>query len=135
MAERLAAWYLCRHGLSRLEKNFHSTWGEIDIVMLDKRSLIRTDSEPAFDNWRAEDTLHAEGGILVFVEVRFRSNHTFGSAEETVDWRKQEKIRRTALVYLAKHNEYMNLPVRFDVVAVTQRNYRPKIMWIRDAFQ
>jgi putative endonuclease len=71
----------------------------------------------------------------VFVEVRLRHSEKFGSPAETVDLAKQRKILRTATHYLSKHNDYTNLPVRFDVVAVTQRNYRPKILWIRDAFQ
>ena len=73
--------------------------------------------------------------ILVFVEVRYRRSDKYGSAADSVDQRKQEKILRTAKAYLAKHTEYTNLPVRFDVVAVSRRNCRPKILWIRDAFQ
>ena len=73
--------------------------------------------------------------ILVFVEVRYRTNEEYGSPAATVDARKQAKILNTARAFLAKHTQYNDLPVRFDVVAVTRRNYRPKILWIRDAFQ
>ena len=88
-----------------------------------------------------QNTLHSSrttpltDAILVFVEVRYRSSEVYGSPAATVDSRKQAKILNTARAFLAKHTEYNDLPVRFDVVAVTRRNYSPKILWIRDAFQ
>ena len=89
----------------------------------------------------SHNTLHSlrtaplTDAILVFVEVRYRSSLIYGSPAATVDRRKQTKILNTARAFLAKHPEYNDLPVRFDVVAVTRRNYSPKILWIRDAFQ
>ena len=80
-------------------------------------------------------TKPANDVILVFVEVRYRTSEEYGSPAATVDRRKQAKILNTARAFLAKHTQYNDLPVRFDVVAVTRRNYSPKILWIRDAFQ
>ena len=54
-AEQAACSYLTRHGLTLIARNFHARQGEIDLIMLDK------------------DT-------LVFVEVRFRSRQDFGDA-------------------------------------------------------
>ena len=65
--ERFALKYLTRKGLSLIEQNFNSRYGEIDLVMLDKSTLV-------------------------FVEVRFRAKSSHGSGAESVDYRKQQKI-------------------------------------------
>ena len=89
----------------------------------------------------SQNTVHSSrtapitDAILVFVEVRYRSSEIYGNPAATVDRRKQAKILNTARAFLAEHPKYNDLPVRFDVVAVTRRNYSPKILWIRDAFQ
>ena len=119
-------------GLSCVDRNFSSRWGEIDLVMLEKNAQTRCSPTCIPNNPYQKNLVDA---VLVFVEVRFRRSEKFGSPAETVDLAKQRKILRTATHYLSKHDEYTNLPVRFDVAAVTQRNYRPKILWIRDAFQ
>lgn len=71
-----------------------------------------------------------DGETLVFVEVRFRNSSAFGSPAETVDWRKQERLRAAASHYLMKHA--IDRACRFDVVAVSGRQAR--IEWLRDAF-
>ena len=119
-------------GLSCVDRNFSSRWGEIDLVMLEKNAQTRCSPTCIPNNPYQKNLVDA---VLVFVEVRFRRSEKFGSPAETEDLAKQRKILRTATHYLSKHDEYTNLPVRFDVIAVTQRNYRPKILWIRDAFQ
>ena len=131
----MAAWYLFGHGLSCIEKNLNSRWGDIDLVMLEKEHSTDGDSK-TFRNKRVSHGETSRGNaILIFVEVRNRRNDRCGSPAESVDQRKQAKILRTANAYLARHTEYANLPVRFDVVAVTQRNCKPKILMIRDAFR
>lgn len=65
--ELFAENHLKKRGLKLIERNYSSRYGEIDLVMLD-------------------------GLTLVFVEVRFRANTSFGSGAETVDLRKQQKI-------------------------------------------
>lgn len=114
-------------------KKYHSRWGEIGLIMLDKtESCFSEYSQSTLYNSRTAPLTDA---ILVFVEVRCRTSGIYGSPAATVDRRKQAKILNTARASLAKHTEYNDLPVRFDVVAVTRRNYSPKILWIRDAFQ
>ena len=52
-----------------------------------------------------------EGKELVFTEVKYRSDASCGSPFEAVDFRKQEKIRRTALFYLCRYaNPEIRLP-------------------------
>jgi len=75
---------------------------------------------------------------LVFIEVRFRKNNSFGSGLESVTQRKQIKLRKTAEFYLQQHNQYEN--ARFDVVSMsknTQTNNTKQIYifeWVNNAF-
>ena len=76
-----------------------------------------------------------DNGCLVFVEVRFRSSGAFTSAAVTVDRHKQNKLVRTAEMFLATRPGFSSRSARFDVVGVDGRaNGRRTIEWIRDAF-
>ncbi len=72
---------------------------------------------------------------LVFVEVRYRKDNKFSSAIETVDTHKQNKIIKTAKLFLQKHSEYQQSVCRFDVVGVESDLKYPEITWIKDAFE
>ena len=54
---------------------------------------------------------------VVFVEVKTRTNARFGAPEESIGYHKQEKLRRTANVYMLKHRLH-NTPYQIDSVAV-----------------
>ncbi|MEK3882118.1 YraN family protein [Paenibacillus sp. PL2-23] len=76
-------------------------------------------------NWRSRlgelDLIAREGGRLVFIEVRARSAGSvgrFGTAAESVDARKQNKLRSVAAAYLTMTRQ-RDAFVRFDVIAVT----------------
>jgi putative endonuclease len=73
-------------------------------------------------NWRCGlgevDLIVRSGAVLVFVEVKARFDDRFGSAASAVDERKQRRIRKIAVRFLAEHPEERG-EVRFDVVAVT----------------
>ncbi len=108
-AEQRARRYLCKQGLKPVTRNYRSPCGEIDLIM------------------RERDT-------LVFVEVRYRSNEAFGLAAETVDWRKQQKLRRTAEHYLQSKKVGHDQPCRFDVVAISGFDKQTTINWYPNAF-
>lgn len=73
---------------------------------------------------------------LVMVEVRFRASNRFAAPALTVDHRKQQKIARTASVFLAGSTRYRDWPVRFDVIAIERAETGPgAIQWIKDAFR
>lgn len=93
--EEKAARFLTQQGLSVVERNYHSRYGEIDLI---------AESEE----------------FLVFVEVRLRKSTRYGRPEETVDQRKQERLRRTAQCYLQEHPTHKQ--PRFDVVALYARD-------------
>lgn len=112
-AEQQACGHLQRQGLTLVERNYRSPHGEIDLIMR-----------------------HA--GTLVFVEVRYRKSVRFGSPAETVDRRKQVKIRATAEHYLQRHAQGAGVSCRFDVVALTSAPGSgaegQEITWLQDAF-
>lgn len=90
--EDIAAAYLEQKGLRLLARNWRKASGELDIIA-------------------------AHGSTLVFVEVRTRSSHSFGSGEESVDQRKQRQVRRMAALYLSECGAVQRR-YRFDVIIV-----------------
>ncbi len=109
--EYLAANYLQQSGLRLLEQNFRCKAAEIDIIC-------------------------TQGEQLVFVEVRYRSNRTFGSAAASVDRRKQRKIIRAAQLYLQRKRHLQGRPCRFDVLAMTPSEScdEVNVQWLKNAF-
>ena len=109
--ETRAAQWLQTQGLQLLVRNYRGKTGEIDIVAIDNN-------------------------YLVFLEVRARSNRHFASAAASVDRRKQQRILRTAQLFLQRHPKLANMPCRFDVIAFEPRQSTtgPEIRWIRSAF-
>lgn len=103
-SETVACEFLERRGLRLLERNWHSRFGEIDLVLQD-------------------------GGMIVFVEVRLRSSAAYGGPAESIDRRKRARLLAAARLYLAGRRER---PCRFDVVLL-KRLDPPDIEWIRDA--
>ena len=69
---------------------------------------------------------------LVLVEIRYRARLV--PAEDTVQKAKRAKLARTALHYLQRHRKQEEVPLRFDVVALSGPIANPDIQWFRDAF-
>ena len=102
--EDAACEYLQAHGLEIVERNFRCKLGEIDIVAKDKN-------------------------CIVFTEVKYRKNDTFGEALWAVGYTKQKKICQCAKVY-CMYYPWIN-EIRYDVIGVTDT----KIEWIPNAFE
>lgn len=107
--EARARRFLKQQGLTDFQTNFHSRWGEIDIIARD-------------------------GTVLVFVEVRYRQSIKHGSPVATVTYYKQQKIRRTARHYLQKNGLTNKIPCRFDVIGITGSGRSLEFQWIKNAF-
>ncbi|MEO1888696.1 MAG: YraN family protein [Cycloclasticus sp.] len=105
--EDLALAFLQKNGLTLIQRNYRSRYGEIDLVMQDKQHVV-------------------------FVEVRFRSSNSFGGALLSVDRRKQSKLIKCAQQYMA--NESSRLGFRFDVIAISPTVSQHDIQWITNAF-
>jgi putative endonuclease len=104
----MALHYLEAQGLTLVTRNFRCRTGELDLIM-------------------------REGEYLVFVEVRSRRYIRYGTPAESVTRPKQQKLLRAAAFYL--QGRHLDLPCRFDVVAILRPGGEPHIEWIRDAFQ
>jgi putative endonuclease len=91
--EREAESVLKRAGYKIVERNFHSTFGEIDLIAMDN------------------DT-------LVFIEVKTRSSEAYGTGSEAVDARKQGRIVKSSMEYLSRKWQGPEPHVRYDVVSV-----------------
>lgn len=110
--EALAAEYLRRKRYEVVASRYHCRFGEIDLIVKDKK-------------------------YLVFVEVKLRKSARFAGAMEYVDRRKQDRIRMTASMYLSQNET--NLQPRFDVIEVYapfgMDTPKPEINHLEDAFQ
>ena len=104
-AEALACVFLQKKGLKLIERNFRCTYGEIDLIMQD-------------------------GNTLVFIEVRLRSGANFGGAAMSINQSKQQKLRRSAALYL---QNYGDCACRFDAVLMSKVDISA-LEWIKDAF-
>ena len=90
--EDRAAQFLLRQGYRILERNYRTRSGEIDLIALHR-------------------------GIVVFVEVKTRTNSAFGAPEQAVTPAKQRRMIKAALGYI-NHRKLHQVPCRFDVVAI-----------------
>ncbi len=108
-AEARAEAYLRACGLELLTRNYRSRRGECDLIM-------------------------RQGQTLVFVEVRYRRDSYHGTPAESVDWRKQRKLRACADYYLQRHPRLARKPCRFDIVSLSGERADPQVEWIPGAF-
>lgn len=109
VAEEAALEHLLANGLRLVARNYRCRAGEIDLAMLD-------------------------GKTLVLVEVRYRSSDRFGGAVASVTWRKQQRLARAAEHLLLRRADLRRYPARFDVVAISPAAAGMQIDWIRHAF-
>ena len=106
--ENTAREYLTSKGLKFLHQNYSCKLGEIDLIMRD-------------------------GNTIVFVEVRYRNTKKFGSALESINTHKCNKLIKTAKHFLqTKH--YDNFCCRFDAVAFDRTDTGTEISWVVSAF-
>lgn len=105
LGEALAAQYLMSNGYDIIERRYRSRHGEIDIIA-------------------------KQSDVLCFVEVKTRSNASFGSPAEAVNHKKQRAATLAAQAYL---QQLQTLPIcRFDVIEVDAKT--GEITHIENAF-
>lgn len=95
--ERIAADYLEDKGYQLLDTNYHTRYGELDLVM-------------------------AEKDTIVFVEVKTRTSVTFGFPEESVTESKMEHLQNAGLLWLQENPEAPD-DWRIDVVSIFLDRY------------
>ena len=110
-AEELAAEFLRAAGCEILQCNYRRRLGELDIVA-------------------------RQHGVLIIAEVRMRSSGAYGGAAASVDRGKQRRITRAAQQLLQQRPDLASLPVRFDVLVVSDpAGPAPAIEWLEHAFE
>jgi putative endonuclease len=107
--EQLACDELQRRGYAVLERRYRTRSGELDIVA-------------------------QHGDYVVFVEVKARSDRSFGDPEEAVTALKQQKMVWMATDYLAR-KALRDVPCRFDVVTISTETDPPLVTVLEDAFR
>lgn len=107
--EDLAARWYTDHGFHVVDRNWRTTFGEIDLVARRDR-------------------------LLVISEVKTRTRGDFGSPALAVGVAKQRRLRRLAAAWLREHPHRGWLDVRFDVVAITGVGEQAVIDVYTDAF-
>ncbi len=110
--EDFTAKYLAKNGYKIVATNFHSRFGEIDIIAQNKTTIA-------------------------FVEVKTRTEGALFSPREAVDYFKQQKCVKTAQFYLV--NNPSELQPRFDVseVLLCKDTKKPQVKihnYIENAF-
>ncbi len=99
--EAIASDYLTKKGYRVVAKNFHSRFGEIDIIATDKRTIV-------------------------FVEVKLRESILFGTPLEAITNSKIEKIKKTAFYYLTINNKASS-HFRIDAIEIVKKGGDYKI--------
>ena len=107
--EELACEALVDRGYAIVERRYRTKHGEIDIVARD-------------------------GETLVFVEVKARSDGSFGDPEESVTLQKQQRLVWMATDYLVRQR-VGEVACRFDVVGINTVTTPPTVTIIPDAFR
>lgn len=91
VGEAEAAKFLKKNGYRILEKNYQKPYGEIDIIA-------------------------QKGEVLTFVEVKTRKNDEYGRPCEFVNYKKQVRIKKTAMAYICEKG--YDGAMSFDIIEV-----------------
>jgi putative endonuclease len=105
--EDLAAEYLQKQGYTVLERNYRFGRYEIDIIA-------------------------QQGKFLVFVEVKSKTNTSFGLPADEVTAKKAAQVTEAALEYI--HQNQWKQEIRFDIVSVIFGGGTFNLEHITDAF-
>ena len=110
--EKAAESYLKKQGYRILKKNYRTKVGEIDLIAEHKN-------------------------VLVFIEVKSRTDAALEHPFMAVTPRKQKKIAQTASCFLVE-NKVGDREIRFDVVSILPDNKNPDALQVeilQDAFR
>lgn len=107
IGENKAAEYLVSKGYRIIHRNYRTKIGEIDIIAI-------------------------KDEILIFIEVKTRTSTKYGYPYEAVNWKKQDKIIKTSLIY-TKQKTLLNYQMRYDIIEV-YLSKKPIINHIENAF-
>ena len=112
IGERYVVQMLLEQGYMFIDANYHSRFGEIDIIVADDK-------------------------YIVFVEVKTRDTNSRSKPLEAVTSGKKKKLIQTALLYLQEHEELQHLQPRYDAAGIitTGKNKEiTEVQYITNAF-
>jgi len=106
--ETQATIYLETRGYKILERNVHTSYGEIDIIA-------------------------QKDEVAIFVEVKTRRSYTYGYPEESITPIKQEHMVNASQAYLVEHPELGN-NWQIDVISIQHNQQKtPEIIHFENA--
>lgn len=108
-AERLAERWLVGQGLKPVARQLKCRFGELDLVMRQRQSLV-------------------------LLEVKYR-RQDINAAMLSVTPAKQRRLSKAARWLYSQHPEWQALAWRFDVLAVAGDLEQPQIKWVPAAFE
>ena len=107
IGETIIADYITKLGYKVVERNFACNQGEIDIIAKDKEELV-------------------------FIEVKTRTDISYGEASEAVTDTKKRHLINSIKYYIYKQ-KLENQPIRIDVAEVYIKCGKVKINYIKQA--
>ena len=107
--EELAAEYMKQQGARIIRMNYRTRSGEIDIIAKD-------------------------GDYYCFTEVKYRKDNRCGAPEYAVDYRKQRQISQVSRHFLYSILKSDEIPIRYDVIAMSGEAGAVTIRWLKNAF-
>ncbi len=107
IGENIIADYITKLGYKVVERNFECNQGEIDIVAKDKEELV-------------------------FIEVKTRTDISYGEASEAVTDTKKRHLINSIKYYIYKQ-KLENQPIRIDVAEVYINKGKVKVNYIKQA--
>ena len=108
LGEDIAVRFCESQNIKILNRNYFTKFGEIDLIGIENKTII-------------------------FIEVKLRYSNSFGVPYEAVTELKLDRLRKSALCYLAD-KEISDTDCRFDIVSLL---YSPtdgsfKVDWLKD---
>ena len=116
-------------------RNYRSRWGELDLIAV-KPGPEDFESEVDYDDalQKISNVAQAQRGASVhFVEVKTRTGTGYGTPGAAVTCTKQQKLRKTALIWLQEQEQYYS-DLCFDVIEVWVVGKAAKIRWLQRCF-
>jgi putative endonuclease len=108
-AEGIARAHLEKHGLAFVDANYGCRFGELDLIMRDRSTLV-------------------------VIEVRYRRHVEVMRPIDSINPAKIQRIARATRHFLQAHPRWRNASVRFDVMGLHGPLTHPEMNWIRGAF-
>ena len=96
-------------GYEIIELNYRIKFGEIDIISLKNKYLI-------------------------FIEVKTRRCEKFGKPQFSVNYSKQNQIKKIAKFFIYEYQQFTKYKIRFDVIVINIKNNKAYLKHFDNAF-